>query len=97
MEQILLALPNRIFAQVAGFRNMYSGELSPIPDYETEETPSLRNGWKEEDVLRIFNLCTLLNNLEGRDRGIALNAVYVANPRFYHVLKHEFEEFENLI
>lgn len=92
MEQILLALPDRVFEQVAGFRNMYSGELSPIQDYETEETPSLRNGWKEEDVLRIFNLYTLLNNLEGRDRNIALKAVFVTNPRFYHVLKHEFEE-----
>lgn len=92
MEQILFALPDRIFAQVAGFRNMYSGELSPIPDYETEETPSLRSGWKEEDVLRIFNLYTLLNNLEGYERNIALKAVFVANPRFYHILKHEFEE-----
>lgn len=92
MDQILLALPDRIFAQVAGFRDMYSGELSLNPDYDTEETPSLRNGWKEEDVLRIFKLYTLLNNLGEHDRNIALKAVFVANPRFYHVLKHEFEE-----
>ena len=92
MEQILLALPDRIFAHVAGFRNMYSGELSPIPDYETEKIPSLRNGWKEEDVLSIFNLCTLLDAIEGYTRNIALKAVFVTNPRFYYVLKHEFEE-----
>lgn len=88
----LLDLPPRVFAQIAGFRNLYSGYLSPIPDYETEDQPSLQDGWTVEDAIRLHDLCVLLGALNERDRGIALDAVLLANSRLYNVLKHEYGE-----
>lgn len=90
--EFLLNLPPRVFAQIAGFRNMYSGYISPIPDYETEDTPSLQDGWTVEDAHRLYDLCALLDGLDERDRGVALNAVFIANQRYYNVLKHEYGE-----
>ncbi len=88
--EFLLDLPQRVFAQVAGFRNLYSGDLCPIPDYETEGQPSLRDGWTVEDALRLYDLCVLLGGLNERDRNIALSAVFLTNPRFFRVLTHEY-------
>ena len=88
--EFLLNLPPRVFERVAGFRNMYSGGISPIPDYETEDTPCLLDGWTVEDALRIIGLCAMLNSLNERDRGVALDAIMLANTRYYHVLKHEY-------
>ena len=45
-----------------------------------------------EDALRIHDLCALMSGLDERDRNIALNAVFLANPRVFHVLKHEYGE-----
>lgn len=90
--EFLLDLPHRVFERIAGFRNMYSGYLSPIPDYETEDTPTLRDGWTVEDALRIHDLCEMLSALDEHDRSVALSAVFLTNPRFFHVLKHEYGE-----
>ena len=90
--EFLLYLPHRVFERIAGFRNMYSGNLCPIPDFETEATPSLKDGWSVEDALRIHDLCAMLGALDERDRGVALNAVFLANQRFFHVLKYEYGE-----
>ena len=90
--EFLFDLPQRVFEQIAGFRNLYSGEFSPIQDYETENTPSLRDGWSVEDALRIFDLCAMLDRLNEHDRNIALDAVMIANSRYFHVLKHEYGE-----
>ena len=88
--EFLLDLPNRVFLQIAGYKNMYSGALCPIPDYETEDQPSLQDGWSVEDALRLHDLCALLSALNERERDIALNAVFLSNPRFFSVLKHEY-------
>ena len=90
--EFLLFLPPKVFRQIAGFRNMYSGYISPIPDYETEEHPSLQDGWSVEDAIRLHDLCAMLNALPERERSAALNAIYIANPRYYSVLKHEYGE-----
>lgn len=89
----LLNLPPRVFARIAGFRNLFSNTIWPIPDYETEDTPSLQDGWTIEDAHRIHDLCVLLSGFDNeRDRNIALNAIFIANNRFYDVLKDEFGE-----
>ena len=90
--EFLNELPPRVFEQIAGFRNLYTGTLWPIADYETENTPSLRDGWSVVDALRIYDLCAMLDRLGERDRSIALDAVMLANSRYYSVLKHEYGE-----
>ena len=90
--EFLHKLPRRVFEHIAGYRSMNSDEWWPVLGFETEAAPSLKDGWTVEDALRIIGLCAMLNSLNERDRGVVLDAVALANPRYYSVLSSEYGE-----